>query len=92
MGYVPGSRRQCFRMRRGVWRMGAQEYTSESHSLSDIRLVQPKAYPLGHRETQWNGKHPAHGGIRTRIHRYNCKHELYEPMIVLPNLFPDALN
>ena len=32
----------------------------------------------------WNCKHLAHGGVRTKIHRYNRINELHEPMIVTP--------
>ncbi|RIV19581.1 DNA-binding protein [Alicyclobacillaceae bacterium I2511] len=32
----------------------------------------------------WNCKHLAHGGIRTKIHRYNRTQALHEPMIVTP--------
>jgi predicted nucleic acid-binding protein len=33
----------------------------------------------------WNCKHLAHGEVRTKIHRYNMLHELFEPMIVTPS-------
>ena len=32
----------------------------------------------------WNCKHLAHGEVRMKIHQYNGRHGMYEPMIVTP--------
>jgi predicted nucleic acid-binding protein len=33
----------------------------------------------------WNCKHLAHGEVRTKIHQYNMRNGLFEPMIVTPS-------
>jgi hypothetical protein len=55
----------------------------EKAKIDALHLAFAVAYELDYLLT-WNCKHLAHGEVRTKLHRYNQEHGLFEPMIVTP--------
>jgi len=55
----------------------------EKSKIDALHLAFAVAYEVDYLLT-WNCKHLAHGEVRTRLHRYNQEHGLFEPMIVTP--------
>jgi predicted nucleic acid-binding protein len=55
----------------------------EKSKVDALHLAYAVHYEIDYLLT-WNCKHLAHGEVRTRLHRYNQAHELFEPMIVTP--------
>jgi hypothetical protein len=55
----------------------------EKSRIDSLHLAYAVVYEMDYLLT-WNCKHLAHGEVRTRLHRYNQTHGLFEPMIVTP--------
>ncbi len=55
----------------------------ERAKVDAIHLSLAVAYEMDYLLT-WNCKHLAHGEVRMKIHQYNGRHAMYEPMIVTP--------
>jgi len=55
----------------------------EKSKVDALHLAFAVLYEMDYLLT-WNCKHLAHGEVRTRLHRYNQTHGLFEPMIVTP--------
>jgi predicted nucleic acid-binding protein len=55
----------------------------EKSKVDAVHLASCVVYEMDYLLT-WNCKHLAHGEVRTKMHRYNNKYGLFEPMVVTP--------
>ncbi len=56
----------------------------EKSKVDAVHLALAVNYEMDYLLT-WNCKHLAHGEVRTKIHQYNMRNGLFEPMIVTPS-------